>query len=254
VPIGLLLVGTLAVGTKHVPLSALRVVQQAGDTPPIPTDARRDPLGTPPPAPAGVGGYRFMAHLPGQPDVPVAYDPCRPIHVVVSNASAPPGADRLLREAIREVSRATGLVFIIDGATDELPSNKRPVQDRRYGDRWSPVLVAWTTPAQDPRLGGRVAGIGGSAAGNGGGTGGPRFLTGAVSLDVPAISKILARPDGHQQARAIVMHELGHLVGLAHVPDPRELMYPKNSGQVTFGDGDLRGLHELGLGRCYFDT
>ncbi|WP_162308278.1 matrixin family metalloprotease [Segeticoccus rhizosphaerae] len=252
-PIGLLLVGTLAVGTKHVPLSVLRVVQQAGDTPPIPTDARRDPLGTPPPAPAGEGGYRFMAHLPGRPDVPVAYDPCRPIHVVVSNASAPAGADRLLREATREVSHATGLVFVIDGPTDELPSKERPEQDRRYGDRWSPVLVAWTTPAQDPRLRGRVAGIGGSTRQKGR-TSQPRYVTGIVSLDGPAIRRILARPDGHQQARAIVMHELGHLVGLAHVPDAHQLMYPENNGRVAFGDGDLRGLHELGLGKCYFDT
>jgi hypothetical protein len=253
VPIGLLLVGTLAVGTRHLPLSVLRVTQLAGDTPPIPADAQRDPLGTPPPAPAGDGGFRFLAHLPGQPDAPVTYDPCRPIHVVVNKASAPPGADRLLREAIHEVSRATGLVFIIEGPTDEAPSQDRPAHDDRYGDRWSPVLVEWTTPARVPALRGRIAGVGGSTPRKGP-TSGPRYVTGTVSLDGPTMRRIVTRPDGHRQARAIVMHELGHLVGLDHVPDPSQLMYEDNVGQVAFGDGDLRGLHELGLGKCYLDT
>lgn len=253
VPVSLLLAGALVVGSQHIPLSVLRVIQAAGDTPPIPKDARRQPLGTPPPAPAGTGGYGFMAHQTGQPDAPLAYDPCRRIHIVVNDAAAPPGADRLLREAIGEVSRATGLVFTIDGPTVETPSRDRPTRDKRYGDRWSPVLVAWTTPAHVPALAGPVAGVAGSTPAKGM-TSKPRYVTGAVSLDGPAFRRMLVRPDGHEHARAVVMHELGHLVGLAHVPDPHQLMYEANTGRTSFGDGDLRGLHQLGLGTCYFDT
>jgi hypothetical protein len=50
--------------------------------------------------------------------------------------------------------------------------------------------------------------------------------------------------------RAIVMHELGHVVGLAHVDDRGELMYADSVGQKTFGPGDLTGLGALGRGRC----
>ena len=39
---------------------------------------------------------RFLAHQQGQPGVPVTYDGCGPIHVVVNDADAPPGADGIL--------------------------------------------------------------------------------------------------------------------------------------------------------------
>ncbi len=46
------------------------------------------------------------------------------------------------------------------------------------------------------------------------------------------------------------MHELGHVLGLAHVEDPTQLMSPTNNGQVTYADGDLTGLAKLGAGSC----
>ena len=46
------------------------------------------------------------------------------------------------------------------------------------------------------------------------------------------------------------MHELGHVVGLAHVDDSREVMYADNVGVTQFGSGDLAGLAALGRGRC----
>ncbi len=57
--------------------------------------------------------------------------------------------------------------------------------------------------------------------------------------------------DGWAAARAIVMHELGHLVGLAHVHVADELMYPENIGHRTFGPGDREGFRQLGLGPCF---
>ena len=71
-----------------------------------------------------------------------------------------------------------------------------------------------------------------------------------MALDTPVLTTILSRPDGEAEVRAIVMHELGHVVGLAHVDDPRELMYADNVGQKAFGPGDLTGLAALGRGRC----
>jgi predicted Zn-dependent protease len=47
-----------------------------------------------------------------------------------------------------------------------------------------------------------------------------------------------------------VMHELGHVVGLAHVDDPTELMYERNEGRSDWGPGDLTGLEALGKGLC----
>lgn len=49
---------------------------------------------------------------------------------------------------------------------------------------------------------------------------------------------------------ADLLHELGHLVGLAHVDEPTELMYDGNVGQLDFGPGDRQGLAVLGNGEC----
>jgi hypothetical protein len=38
----------------------------------------------------GTGVYRFLAHQPGRPGDPVAYDPCRTLQVVVNDALAHP--------------------------------------------------------------------------------------------------------------------------------------------------------------------
>jgi Matrixin len=200
----------------------------------------------------GSGSFAFMSTQPGRPDVPVTYDPCKPIHLVVNERLAPAGqAEPLLGSALAAVTAATGLDFVRDGVTDELPGPHRAARDRaRYGGGWSPVLVAWTTPGVDPGLSGDVAGRGGSAGVSDPLTGERRFVTGTVSLDAPALQAILRRRDGVAEARAILMHELGHVVGLAHVDDPRELMYDDNVGRTEFGPGDLQGLAALGRGPC----
>jgi hypothetical protein len=192
-----------------------------------------------------------MATQPGRAGVPVTYDPCDPVHVVVNDDLAPTDGEAVLGSALAAVSAATGLRFLRDGATDELPTADRPAQDPgRYGRGWSPVLVAWTTPRVDPGLSGRVAGRGGSAQVSDPLTGERRFVTGTVSLDTPAIRAVLRRPHGVAEARAILMHELAHVVGLAHVDDPGELMHRDNVGRTGFGPGDLQGLAALGRGPC----
>lgn len=57
--------------------------------------------------------------------------------------------------------------------------------------------------------------------------------------------------DGTRLVHAVVLHELGHLVGLAHVADQTQLMFPESSYAVTdFQSGDLTGAAILGRGVC----
>ena len=226
-------------------------VAGGGGRPPAGIEEQRRPIGDPANPPTDTGPFQFMAVQPKDDTKPVAYDPCRPIHIVVNDRTAPPGGARLLQQAVAEVATATGLDLVIDGSTDEQPSDNRPSYQRaRYGDRWAPVLVAWSDPAESPRLAGDVAGEGGSArlelpAGT-------VYVTGGVSLDGPQIAAAMSRPGGTVVARTIVLHELGHLVGLGHVNDPTQVMYPTTDGQLSdFGAGDRLGLRQVGMGRCF---
>ena len=179
-----------------------------------------------------------MATRPGFSDEPVTFSPCKVIHVVVNSAQAPPGADRLLREALARVTAASGLVFTVEGKTTEPPTKGRgPRDEARYGDRWSPVLVAWTDPSLVPELKGNIAGIGGPVPGTPSISSSQRWVSGIVYLDGPAMSSILRRSSrGWAQARAIVQHELAHLVGLTHVESRAEL----DARQERLRDARLR--------------
>lgn len=218
--------------------------------PPPGVEEAAAPLGTPPPVAQASAAFGFLFTQTDR-STPVAWDPCRPIHYVVAPAGAPAGGDRILADAVAEVSRATGLVFVADGVTDEVRTGERPlVQRERYGDRWAPVLVSWLTAAQEPGLAGPVVGLAGPASISL--DAGPSvYVTGTVALDAEQFPEMLSHPDGDRVARAVVMHELGHLVGLRHVEDPTQVMYPRASeAVVAYGAGDLTGLATLGGGAC----
>jgi hypothetical protein len=207
------------------------------------------PLGSPVTAP-GPGGAHAFRQLQDDGVRPVAYDPCRPIHYVVRPDNAPPAGAAMLAEAFARVTAVTGLQFVHDGETEEVVMPARaPFQPDRYGDRWAPVLVSWQTEAENPGLAGDIAGRGGSLAVTP--PGGPSvYVTGEVTLDATAFADMLADGSGAAAARAIVLHEIGHLVGLQHVPDPTQLMHERNTGVVDFASGDLAGLAALGQGEC----
>jgi hypothetical protein len=237
-----------------VGLLAWRLPSALGESgllyPPLPSDARSTRL-LPPVEVVSSGPHVFRDTLPG--GVPVTYDPCRPVHYVVSTSSLPDAGEGLVREAMGMLSRATGLVFVDDGLTDEpLSEHRKAVDVPRYGNRWSPVLIGWSDAAGYPELAGDVAGVGGSTMVTPRGPASARLVSGQVALDSDVFDR-LAASGAVEQQRAIVLHELAHVVGLGHVDAPTELMYPSTSKQARFGPGDLEGLAMLGQGVCHTD-
>ncbi|MFF2317668.1 matrixin family metalloprotease [Arthrobacter sp. NPDC058097] len=219
--------------------------------PPPGLEEAATPLGTPAPPPPPSDSYKFLAV--NSDGSPVGYSPCRPLHYVVNAGLAPEGAAGLVPLAIREISRVTGIQFVDDGATDEQPSDQRaPYQPEAYGDRWAPLLISWTTPDAAPKLGGKVIGTGGSthySYGNG-----PKsYVTGSLELDAPQMAIELERPDGSAYATAVILHELSHVMGLEHVSDPVQLMYPEIGAPDGLAAGDLNGLYRLGKTPCRKD-
>lgn len=226
-------------------LPVVRPYLPNASAPPPGADAARKPIGAPPTV-TDAGGYRFM-ESPDPDQEMVAYDPCRPVRVVVRTDNAPQGGQRLIEEAVGAVSAATGLQFVDAGTTTEAPSSRRePYQPDRYGRQWAPVLITWSDAEEYPDLAGNVAGRGGSTARQAGND--PFvYVTGQVILDAPSLTAMMERPE---RVRAVIMHELAHVLGLDHVDDPEQLMYGDNVGLTDFAPGDRAGLARLGAGTC----
>ena len=213
--------------------------------------ARLAPLPAPPPEP---GFHSFIGReTDGDP---VTWDPCETIQYVVNSRRAPAGAAEIVAEAMAAVSEATGLVFEDRGPTDEPPSQPRPLRDpARYGEGWSPVLISWTDPEEWPRLAEEPAtGFGGPTwVGTDGGE--AESVTGEIQLD-GAWATEAVEIGWRSDVVHLVMHELGHLVGLDHVDAIGEVMYGGDDGSwpTVWGPGDRAGLVAVGSGDCDPDT
>lgn len=200
-------------------------------------------------ATAGAGSHAFLQHQHGRSGAPVTYDPCQVVRIRIDtdglDAASEPLAREVIGSALEEVSAATGLRL----ANDVSPGHSRRQPAAQALSGQGPALISFATSSEVPELRGRVTGVGGSTSVRRSGL--RTYVSGQVTLDAKAFNRWLSEPAFVDSAKAIVLHELGHLVGLAHVRDPDELMNELNIGQLDFGPGDRRGLAELGRGPCF---
>ncbi len=191
---------------------------------------------------ASPGSYKFLTIQPGTHDMPVTYDSCQTLHYVINVAGAPARFrdGRFIRDAVDEISQVSGLRFHYDGLSN------LDYRTRNY--QAGPILFSFNVLPDAPKYGDAVA-IGGSdtlvRAGR------KVYSTGAVTFRRDAFETIAGRPGGEIEAKAIALHELGHVLGLDHVQDENEIMYPSEGHTDDLGPGDRIGLRILGSGPCY---
>ncbi len=271
-------VETVAAAGAHQPVDTIPDVPAPVDTSAPSTTARAapsppptsptpqapvPPAPAPPPSPAHpvvvataaaavVSGGAFAFEQRSPDGSPARWDPCTPIHYVVNLTDAPPTAAADVAGAIARVSAATGIGFVADGITDEEPSRSRPNEEpARYGHRWAPLLIAWIHGASSDFI------TTDGALGEGGATwvapaGGPDvYVTGQVAISADTTRNLPAGFGAGATIGLLLLHELGHVVGLAHVTDPAEVMYPRLQPRdaAAYGPGDLAGLAALGHAR-----
>jgi hypothetical protein len=195
------------------------------------------------------GSYSFLSTQPGTQE-PVTYPPCRTVQVRINATGEVVGGTQLVLDAMAEVSELSGIRLDYAGPSSQRPAEWSAAVEADGPDAHPPALVSWSDEAETPELAGDVVGLGGSISVRGAAFSKARYVTGSVELDAPDLAHVLEGPDGEARVRAVVLHELAHLVGLGHVADAAELMSETNYGLVDFGPGDREGLARLGASVC----
>jgi hypothetical protein len=202
--------------------------------------------------PSAEGEHAF---LQTSPDGPFRWNPCQSIHYQVNLDHAPSGALDDVQEAIARVSDATGIAFVYDGTTIRTVDMQMgsAFQSRIPGEpKYLPLLIEWVPHQHFDFVADthRAAAFG--IPSHGYGDLAREYVSGVIAMDAGE-----DLPSGFTMRYSdgvILMHELGHVMGLAHVGSPHEIMWsPETSDlshpdllQSEWGPGDLAGLEALG--------
>jgi hypothetical protein len=188
------------------------------------------------PAFGAIGAGKDYAFLQSYGGEPVTWNHCKAIDYQVNTLGAPAGWRAIVSRAVADVSAASGFVFADRGTTSD-----RDVlgYSAAGGGGWQPVLIEWSDRYQDQSLDGDVIGRGGGGTVVVGGR--ERYVVGKVTLDTTQ--------GGDLEQQLVLEHELGHVLGLAHASNRRNLMYPSYTGH-GLGPGDIAGLKALHAVPC----
>ncbi|MEM9034330.1 MAG: hypothetical protein AAGD18_07035 [Actinomycetota bacterium] len=214
-----------------------------------PTTAPAPTTPTPPvdlPHPVGSGLYppngEVDYFIVDGDNTPGRYPACKPIEYVTDFSSAPPGSREVLADVLAEISAAGGFEFVFAGEVDADFASWR--DNSSVGNAFRPLLFTWKNGNEHP-FGGAV-GQGGSTARFGrladGGSGWV-LVSGAAVFRADVDYERL----GSSQ-RAVVLHEILHVLGMDHVGRTSEVMYPSLTSLDRMGPGDTWGVHQVGRG------
>lgn len=191
-----------------------------------------DPLGK-------AADHRFIT------DPPTRWDSCSAIRWVFNPRHAPEHALRQLRGGFRRVHMSTGLEFEYVGRTRQKPN---PYGARLKG---AEVILGWRTSADYGALTASTVGLGGNSYYRGyqeaDGSRVNLAVKGGVVFNADYVDRL---GNGYGKGLTwgeVVIHELGHVLGLAHAPSDEQIMYATITDRAArYGAGDLAGLRRVG--------
>jgi hypothetical protein len=162
----------------------------------------------------------------------VRWGACNAIPYYLNPAGAPAGWQAVVARVVARVSAATGYGFTYAGTTTAQP---RALENA--------IVIAWSDASHTPELSGPTAGLGGTTWSGG------LIVSGGVWMDRTLLT--WGGP-GRATLRAklieeILLHEMGHVMGLEHVTDRHQVMYPTSYGDLLgYQADDLSGLRAVG--------
>ncbi len=167
---------------------------------------------------------------------PLRWNPCQPIRYTVNFSGYDPGERAMISEAVERLQAATGLSLIPAGDTTFTPTSAKPTSSSAAdGD----IVIALSDAAHTDLVPGSIVGMTNISYTS-------VIVKASVVVDM---GDVAARPEWSSTgAGPVLLHELGHAVGLAHVSDATQLMNAIASpgGPTTYGAGDLTGLWQVG--------
>lgn len=179
------------------------------------------------------------------------WDPCRVITWAFNPTGMPATGLAEFRHAFALLHAATGFRFRYVGTTNVVPM--RDAEDGPYDPR-ALITVATAPPSLIRELLGSVIGLGGNLVGAIAGV--PQVLKGSVVLDRNQLNAFRPGFGAGETQGALMLHELGHVMGLGHTDHPQQLMYPqlRDYRAARYGAGDLAGLRAQGAAQGCLST
>ena len=210
----------------------------------------------PQPAAGAIATYRLSyGSLPNGTKPVLRWNGCQTAITYKVNLAAVPSSLRttILSEtkgSVARISKATGITFSYKGSTTEVPRvGSLPKQTAE-------IVIAYTTPDKTTyNITGSILGEGGfsyawaSVTSGGKTTYRIAIQRGFVVIDTPQMLRMTVGGYGAGSRRTnLLLHELGHAMGLQHVTDTRQQMYPtlRSTSPNGLAAGDLAGLARVG--------
>jgi hypothetical protein len=171
------------------------------------------------------------------------WNPCSTVHWRADLRLAPPGALTTVKAAVAQISAKTGITFVYDGTASYIPQKGNYAQP-------SSLVVSFARHPGRPTASNYLTG--GSNVAYGGYLAAGSYKNGKVVYQITKGFVVIDAdryPFFSSKIRSdVLMHELGHAVGLNHAKYKSEIMYPTigNYSPNGYAAGDLAGLRLLG--------